>query len=390
MKFRGLRNFWSRATMATTSILVIAQPSMAAEGYRLQQPAFGLMGGEMASTIEHHGFFGTAAASYGNSYKVVDNDGHRISSPGQVIPAPTGALTGGAVPDGTYNVAIDTASIDYEQNSAQFNLIVGYLFDTGIEGGRIVVSINQPLQTSSREVSVGTQAVKVSPAPPENLPPALSAALNSVATTVTDQLASQQQELLDFHNHDATGLGDTNLGVVWAQNLRDNRLKIAGGISLAIPNGEYESDRGPNPGFNYYTTRLEALTTYSLGDNLKPDGTVFSGITVGGRMAYGWNSKNKDSDYKTGQFFNAEIAAEKVNGNFAFGVNVFALIQTTDDSGAGAPDMPFRYRAYGAGPFIAFKLPRRDIGLNFTYNSTFSARNAQVARVISLRLIKAW
>ncbi|NKF23520.1 SphA family protein [Solimonas marina] len=364
-----------------------APAALAAEGYRLHQPAFPLMGGEMASTTEHLGFFGTAATSYGNSYKVVGNDGHRISSPGQTISLPTSALTGGAIPDGTYNVAVEPADIDYSQHTLQMNLIVGYLFQTGIEGGRVALTLNQPYQRSSRDVSISPQAVAITPTPPASLPPALSNALNNIVNSVANQVSDSQQQQLDYQNRDANGFGDSLLAVVYAQNLLDNRLKLAGGVSVSVPDGEYKSDRGPNPGFNYYTTRLEALSTYSFGNQR---GDVFSGLTIGGRVAYGWNSKNKDSDYKTGQFFNAEFAAEKVNGNFAFGINAYALIQTTDDSGAGAPTTPFRYRAYGAGPFIAFKLSQRNIGLNLNYADTFGARNAQVARAVSLRLIKTW
>ena len=80
----------------------------------------------------------------------------------------------------------------------------------------------------------------------------------------------------------------------------------------------------------------------------------------------------------------------KVSGNFAFGANVTATQQTTDDSGTGATLGGLRYRNYSAGPFLSYKLPGKDAGFNLHFSQNFGSRNALVAQSIQLRFIKAW
>jgi hypothetical protein len=129
--------------------------------------------------------------------------------------------------------------------------------------------------------------------------------------------------------------------------------------------------------------------TYSLNPN-HADAAWDAGVTVAGRVSFGMNSPNKDTGYRSGNFAYLETAVVKVSGNWAVGANLLGIQQVTDDTGTGAPADGSRYRNYGAGPFVSYKIPGQDAGFNLHYSQNFASRNALVAKTLQLRFIKAW
>jgi hypothetical protein len=197
-------------------------------------------------------------------------------------------------------------------------------------------------------------------------------------------------------NGDVSGVGDTELSAVWIRH--QDRLKVAAGVSLFLPTGVYDKDRGPNPGFgNFYTLRPGVAVTYNLNPNHK-DASWDAGVTVAGRISYGINSTNKETDYRSGNFIYTEVGVVKVAGNWAFGANLLSTQQVTDDTSPvvgtsclGSVDAAgCRYKTYGVGPFVAYKLPGKDAGFNLQYNENFGGSNAVVVKSWQLRFVKAW
>jgi hypothetical protein len=183
-------------------------------------------------------------------------------------------------------------------------------------------------------------------------------------------------------------MGDTELSLVWVHH--HDRLKVVAGASLFVPTGDYDKTRGPNPGFgNFYTLRPGVAVTYSLNPK-HTDEAWDAGVTVAGRVSYGINTKNKDTEYRSGNFVYLEAGITKVMGNWAIGSNVLSVQQTSDDTGTGVPVGTGRYRNYGVGPFLSYKLPGEDAGFNLHYSENFGSRNALVAKTLQLRFIKAW
>jgi hypothetical protein len=190
------------------------------------------------------------------------------------------------------------------------------------------------------------------------------------------------------HNKEVSGFGDTELSMVWIKH--KDRLKVAAGVSLFVPTGVYDKTRGPNPGFgSFYTLRPGIALTYSLNADHAAS-TWDSGVTVAGRLSYGINSTNTETDYRSGNFLYGEVAAMKVMGNWAFGSNLLVTQQVTDDSGVGAPADGNRYHTFGIGPFLSYKIPGKDAGFNLQYSDNFGARNALVVKSLQLRFVKAW
>lgn len=375
------------AAFKATSFMALAALTVgahAAEGFRLRQPPVSVFGGEIAAPADNPGLFGTASLSYTNIFKVVDGSGNDITVAPRTVPLPTGAPTGGRVPNGTFNLNVPAGTIGFRQNQTQLNLVGGYLTENTYGDGRLAFTVNVPLIHQSRSFTAAQPLGTVSPTPPA----AVAAAVGAVAAAANAQVQAGVAATAATQNTSVSGLGDIELTAAWIRHI--DRLKIAAGVSLFAPTGSYDAARGPNPGFgNFYTLRPGVAMTYALNPNPADTGWD-SGVTIAGRVSLGFNGRNKDTDYRSGNFAQAEAAIAKVTGNWGFGANLLAVQQTTNDSGTGAPADGNRYRNYAFGPFLSYKLPGKDAGFNLHYSRSFGSRNALVSQTIQLRFIKAW
>ena len=374
------------------ALIVTGISAHAAESSKLRQSPVGAFGGEMAASTDNPGFFGTAALSVTDIYKVVDANGNGITPPvPSSVPLQTGPATGGAVPSGTYSLSLPTGSIDFSQTQTQVNLLGGYLTESTYNGGRLAFAVNLPLIKQSRTVILSQPLGTVSPTPNAALPAALRGAIGAVANATNAQIQAQvaaSARTPVVQNADVSGFGDTELSMLWIHH--KDRLKVAAGVSLFVPTGMYDKARGPNPGFgDFYTLRPGVALTYSLNPN-HTDAAWDAGVTVAGRVSFGINTSNKETNYRSGNFVYAETGLIKVINNWAFGANLLAIQQVTDDSGTGAPANGSRYKNYGAGPFLSYKIPGQDAGFNLQYSQSFGSRNALMSKTLQLRVIKAW
>jgi hypothetical protein len=368
-------------------LLLAAGTAQAAEGYKLRQSPVGLFGGEMAASADNPGFFGTASLSVTTIDRIVDGNGNDIAVMARSLPLPTATPTGGRVPNGSYTLNVPAGTIDFNQDQTQLNLAGGYITETQYGGGRWAFAINVPLIKQSRTFVASQPLGTVSPST-AGLPPALQGAIAQIAAAANAQVQAGVAATAAPQNADVTGFGDTELSAVWIS--QQDRLKIAAGVSLFLPTGNYDKTRGPNPGFgNFYTLRPGVALTYSLNPN-HTSSDWDSGVTIAGRVSYGINTTNTDTDYRSGNFLYLEGGVIKVSGNWALGANLLAIQQVTDDSGSGAVNGPGRYKNYGGGPFLSYKLPGQDAGFNLHYSRNFGSENALVSHTWQLRFIKAW
>ena len=370
-------------TLIALALAAIGLQASAGEGYKLRQSPVGVFGGEMAAGAENPGFFGTASLSQVRVSKFVGDNGNSVKPaaipPYKLSPALPYAVT---FPEGT---------LDFHQDQTQLNLVGGYLTETTYADGRLAFVVNLPLIKQSRSFTVTQPVGTVLPtptAPP--LAPAQLVAINGGALQYNNAVQAGVAAKNAAASVDASGLGDAELSMVWIRH--QDRLKVAAGVSLFVPTGNYDLARdtakGPNPGFgNFYTLRPGVAVAYSLN----PQQTTSdwdAGVTVGGRLSFGINSVNKDTQYRSGNFVYAEAGIVKVVGNWAIGANLTGTQQVSDDSGPGT--VLGRYQNYGAGPFLSYKLPGQDAGFNLHYSENFGSRNALVTQTVQLRFIKAW
>jgi hypothetical protein len=376
----------------TSCLALLAAGSLVSAGelYKLRQLPIGSFGGEIATKADNPGFFGTVVFTHVEIDNIKDANGDDITLnavPGGVIPLPT-KTRGIPIPDGTYKLNLVPATVDFNQKMDVVNLVGGYLTETEYNGGRVAFAVNLPLMKVTRSFIATQPLGTVSPTPGAPLPAQLQAAINQLAAGVNVQVQAGVAASSVSQNQDVTGIGDTEMSMVWIRH-KDN-MKIAAGMSVYVPTGKYDKNRGPNPGYgDFYTIRPGVAVTYALNPD-NASNTWDSGVTLAARIAYGMNTKNKDTDYKSGNFMYGEAAVVKVSGNWAIGSNLFLIQQVSDDSGTGVPADGARYKNMGIGPFMSFKLPGQDAGFNLGYTRNFGSRNALVASAIQMRFIKAW
>lgn len=377
---------WKAAPLLLAALA--ANSSLAAESSKFRQSAVGLFGGEIAASGENPGFFGTASLAAADIYKVVDGNGNPIALPGRTVPLATGTPTGGAIPNGTYSLNVGAGTIDFSQKQTQLNLAGGYVTAGTYGGGHLVLAVNVPLIKAKRSFVARQPLGTVSPTPPGATPAPLLGAINAVANATNNAVQAGVAASATSQNLEVDGLGDTELVMAWS--MQSNRLKVVAGVSVWLPTGDYDKARGPNPGFgDFYTVRTGVAMSYSLNPK-HTDAAWDAGVTVAGRVALGSNSSNKETNYKSGNFVYFEGAIVKVMGDFAIGANLLGLQQISDDTGAGVAAGTGRYKNFGGGPFVSYKLPGKDAGFNLHYSENFGSRNAIVARTVQLRFIRAW
>lgn len=372
-------------TLAGLALAMAGLPAHAAENYKLRQAPVGAFGGEIAAGVDNPGLFGTASLTYLDIYKIVDADGKAITAPA-IAPITLN-------PSLPYKVTFPAGTLNFSQSQTQLNLVGGYLTESQYANGRVAFAVNVPLIAQNRNFAINQPAGTITPTP--TVPPlstpvlgALTAGAGVANTTVQSRISAANAAA----SMDVTGFGDTEVSALWVRH--QDRLKIAAGVSVFVPTGAFDmarnTNKAPNPGFgNFYTIRPGVAVTYNLNPN-HMDTAWDAGVTVAGRLSYGTNTTNKDTNIKSGDFVYAEAAIVKVNGNWAFGTNLFTTQQVSDDTGSGNTNGANRYKTYGFGPFLSYKLPGKDAGFNLQYSDNFGGANAIVARSLQLRFVKAW
>ena len=366
------------ASLPWVCLLACGLNVQAAESYKLRQAPVGAFGGEIAASADNPGFFGTASLTQLQIYKIADANGNQVA-PAAIAPIQLNP----ALP---YKVAFPTGSLAFNQDQTQLNLVGGYLTEGKYGDGHVAFAINVPFIQQKRTFVVTQPAGTLTPA--ATTPPLSAAIVGQLNAGAAQANALVQAKVLAAganQNLEPSGVGDTELSTVWVRHA--DRLKVAAGVSLFVPTGSYDKNRGPNPGFgNFYTLRPGVAVTYNLNPK-HSDESWDSGVTIAGRVSYGMNTRNKDTDYKSGNFIYSEGGIVKVRGDWAYGLNVFSI---SDDTGSGATLGGNRYKTNGVGPFVSFKLPGKDAGFNLQYSDNFGGRNAIVAKSLQLRFVKAW
>jgi hypothetical protein len=367
-------------TAAGSALIAMTLSASASEGFKLRQTSVGSFGGEIAAGVDNPGFFGTAALTQVRITGIADDSGNALQLPARSTSMPA--------PYAAYKFNAAAGSIAFSQNQTQLNLAGGYLTESTYADGRLAFIVNLPFIQQSRSFLASQPLGTVA-----TTNPGLSAALASSANAQVQAAVAARNA---SQNASVSGPGDTELSAAWVKH--KDRLKIVAGVSLFVPTGAYDKNRGPNPGFgNFYTLRPGIALSYAL--NPSPVSSWDSGVTLAGRLSYGTNTTNKDTSYRSGNFMYAEVGAVKVTRDWGFGANLNTTQQVTNDSGSGdlsvavdSREVPggLRYKNSSFGPFLSYKLPGKDAGINLHYSKNFGSRNALISESLQLRLIKAW
>ena len=182
-----------------------------------------------------------------------------------------------------------------------------------------------------------------------------------------------------------SGIGDIEVTAGWQRQVE--KMKYVVGATLAMPTGDYSSSvTAVNVGAgNYYTLRTGAAMAYQATENL----------TLGTRASLAFNTKNKDNNWRSGDFYVIDLAAAYRTPIGVFGPHVIRVEQYKDDIGAKTilnTAMPGdnRFSSSGAGVFFTTLIPGINAGLNLSYMKTTEAKNALSGSFIQARLSKVF
>ncbi len=148
------------------------------------------------------------------------------------------------------------------------------------------------------------------------------------------------------------GLGDIIIDPV-ILSWHGKNWHLATGVDIYCPTGSFDKGRTANVGRNYWTFEPIIAGTY-VSDN---------GYEVSAKFMYDFNTRNTDTDYRSGQEFHVDYTVGKKFGPLSLGAGGYYYQQTTEDKTGGFN--------YGKGMTMAVgpeaKYDYRNMSLVFKY-----------------------
>lgn len=143
-------------------------------------------------------------------------------------------------------------------------------------------------------------------------------------------------------------------------------LNVIATVDTYVPTGRYRRTDLANIGRNYWTFEPVLAVTYA-----DPKG----GPELSAKLMYDFNTKNKATDYKSGQEFHADVAAAYNFNPLTVGVTAYYYKQTSDDRQNGVRVGPdgFRGEAFAAGPVVRYQLGK--VPITAQWQHEFHAEN---------------
>lgn len=197
--------------------------------------------------------------------------------------------------------------------------------------------------------------------------------LPAVATGVRRQAAAQSGQ--------QSGIADMEIAPFI--DFQDDESRVTFALAVVAPTGEYDKDRPVNPGAGNFWTLRPIVTVSRVFDN---------GWELGARNTYSFNSENRDTDYRSGQYLHSDLSALYGFGNgWKLGAGGYVVYQTTRDHGGkgaeAAPSDGKRARVVGVGPALSWQSESGTWGLEAKVLKEYHAENRPEGTVGWLRVL---
>src|SRR5690606_21473954 len=120
-------------------------------------------------------------------------------------------------------------------------------------------------------------------------------------------------------------------------------------VDTFVPTGRYRKGDLANIGRNHWTFEPVLAVTYA-----DPKG----GPEVSAKLMYDFNTRNKATDYHSGQESHADLASPYNSNPLTIGVTAYYYKPPTDDRKSGLRVGPDGYKgeAFAAGPLVRYQL----------------------------------
>lgn len=161
-----------------------------------------------------------------------------------------------------------------------------------------------------------------------------------------------------------TGLGDIIVDP-FILSWHWKNFHLVTGLDIYIPTGEYDKNNLANLGRNYWT--FEPLVGFTFLSD--------SGFEVSSKFMYDFNTKNDDTEYKSGQEFHFDYTIAQKFGNFSVGLGGYYYKQMTNDKLNGVKVDPdgFKGQVFAFGPQV--KYDYKNMSFILKYQTETSVEN---------------
>jgi hypothetical protein len=309
--------------------------AQAAENFNLRING-GTLGRELFVPVAP-GHYISGTAAYSSADKLFSNDGKDFSQSQTV---------------GAFTVPI---AVKFKQTQKNINFRYLYVSEAEIANGKLGFSAAMGYVEKSRNIG---------------LTPSFPAGMGAGArNNVNNQLRATEAQ----QNTSRGGITDAELGTVMTWEFE--KSKLAATFAVSVPTGSYDAKQQLNAGNGDFYTFKPSIGYGYVFDN---------GLQLGGRVLYGKNTKNKDTNYKTGDFYLLDAIAMYQFGPVNLGLNLYQIEQISRDTGATVAAHGNKLKIMGTGLTAAMPTPIG--GLEIKYIQDLSGRNARQSQSISLRL----
>lgn len=381
-------------TVAWAAALSASSLAMAAENGE-QRYAPGMGGSDMSTPVQP-GWYGQVAMVAYHASKLKGNDGKDGYKTGSATQAALAAATSSPaaaafiVSQAGANGAVP---VRFKANLTTDIVTVlpriTYISSEKLLGGNLGFTAMLPLMKEKIKASASNISLPASfvPAATAAFTPTLGAgpaaiAANNLAQGVSATAAST----VAGESGTQYGIGDLEIAPIIHWEIGDHQS--AGlAATIIIPTGDYDASRLVNTGFgNYYTFRPSFQYAY-IGD----------GWDIAGRLVFSFNLRNKDTQYKTGNIMNLDVALMKfVSDDVRLGLQGYIVRQLTGDSQDASTTHPTfddlttgnKMQAYAAGPAIAWLKNGGEFLLEGKFLKEFGAKNRTEGQTFWLTLSK--
>jgi len=143
---------------------------------------------------------------------------------------------------------------------------------------------------------------------------ALTGLVNTTATGQADALASA-------NSNKTFGVGDLEFSPILRWSTEATQTLFV--MTVVAPTGDYDKNRAANPSAGKFWTFRPAVQWSYIGD----------GWDFGTRVAYSYNTRNNETQYKSGSYINWDAALMKsISESTRLGLTGYAVDQLTKDS----------------------------------------------------------
>lgn len=328
---------WRRSAIGAALAAAAASPALATENYAVHA-LLGAPGFEL-TTPAFPGWYGQAWYQHYQADSIRGDDGKELSESAATPLGPVDITVKGKIKADVYVPRIT------------------FISESVLYDGHLGFSATLPYVDQTNEVQ---------------LVPTLPAGLTPVQTAVANALVGLQAAPLN-----GTRRGQADMELEGFVDWQLEATRVIGGFTVDAPVGDYDKKRSVNPGAGNYWTVSPLLVVSRVWEN---------GVEAGVRATYSFNTVNKDTDVRSGQYLHIDWSAlYHVNDLWRAGLQGYVLKQTTDDSGPGVAADGNKGQVFAAGPGVAYLSESGNWAIDAKWMQEFSVRNRPEGQMFWLR-----